>query len=222
MFLAGHGLEVMGCPSCSLSVMGQADDAVQGLYPVLNHALVPFLGPTRYLRNVETLAQALAYAAGGFHVSVTRGLSGGCRDPSDGFMEARGLFTGEMLTPCAVPLGRDDIRALWAQAAQGYLDAYNLGLRTKSVSKVKAALRLVQQMQVSPYTLENVDPPRDPGLDQGSSLPEPAHEPPVLAQPRKGLGGGAVVAAGAGLMALTGLVVGVLGAARKKAQRVGV
>jgi len=146
MFLGGHRLQVMGCPSCSLSVMGADDGEAQDSYPVLNHALVPFLGPTRYLRNVETLAQALAYAAGGFHVSVTRGLSGGCSDPSSGFMAAHGLFDGEGLTPCVAPLGRSDIRALWAQCAQGYLDAYNLGITTKSVSKVKAALRLVQQV----------------------------------------------------------------------------
>lgn len=218
----GHRLEVMGCPSCSLSVMGAGEDEVQGLYPVLNHALVPFLGPTRYLRNVETLAQALAYAAGGFHVSVTRGLSGGCSDPSDGFMAAHGLFDGENLAPCVAPLGRSDIRALWAQAAQGYLDAYNLGLSTHSVSQVKAKLRLVQQMQVSPYTLEGVPAPRDPGPGT-SALPEPDHEPPQVAQQqaRRKIGGGGVVAAGAGLMALTGIIVAVAGAARKKPRLVG-
>ncbi len=233
MYLGEHRLEVMGCPSCALSLVGGlgglGDDAeVQAEYPILNHLFAPFLGPTRYIRNVETLAQALAYAAGGFHVSVTRGLSGGCKDPSDGFMYARGLIDGMNTTPCAVALNNPRIRDAWANVAQKYLDAYNLGVTTKSLSKTKAAIQAAQSMMISPYAMEGVTPPRDPG--PGNTLPEPAPEPPILqppvtatGRPRKAMGEVAVMAAGGGVLAIGGLIAGIISARKKRrSSRVGI
>ncbi len=210
---AEHRLEVLGCPSCALSIMGGfGDDAeIQQQYPVLNHALVPFLGHTIYLRNVSTLAQALAYAAGGFHVSVARGLAGGCGDRADGFMEKMGLFDGKNLGTCARPLANPEIRRLWAQAAQLYLDAFNIGQTTKSLAKTKEAIVRAQSMGVSPYSMEGVTPPRDPGPGS-SSLPEPDVEIPTPTMAvQRGVGPGAVMAAGIGLVSVLALGLGIAG-----------
>lgn len=220
--LGAQRLEVMGCPTCALSYPFGDDAEIQAAYPVLNHTLVPFLGHTVYLRLVDTLAKALAYAAGGFHTSVERGLGGGCHDPSFDFMQEHGLIDGVNVTPCVTPLGRDDIRSLWAKAAQNYLDAYNIGVTTRSLSKTKAAIVAAQSMAMSPYQLENVAPPRDPG-PSASGLPEVTTMPgpqPAPA-PSRGASGGVVIAAGAVFLAFTGVVTAVATAQARKG-RIGI
>ena len=84
---------------------------------VLDQSLVPFRSRPVFLRLVNSQARAMDYAAGGFHVSVARGVIGGCAD------RAEGSFLNFGAT-CTKPLGRDDIRNAWSLAASLYLQAF--------------------------------------------------------------------------------------------------
>src|SRR5574338_921498 len=65
----------------------------------LNQSLVPVLGPAVPRGQIQTIDQAAAYAAGGFHVSVTEALK-----------YAKGTMA----------------HVAWAAAATAYYDAYDM------------------------------------------------------------------------------------------------
>jgi hypothetical protein len=137
--------------------LGQDDSVPAGWSSELDHSLVPFRSRARYLRLVATLPHALDYAAGGFHVSVTRGLCGGAADPAVGFA-AGGTKAGA----CAAPLNRDDLRQLWSNAAQAYHDAYSAIIDGHPLDRVKVLLHEANLLADKAYAGENVEPPRDP------------------------------------------------------------
>jgi hypothetical protein len=146
------------------------------LYPSLNQALVPYLSKPVYLRLVSTLAKAKNYAAAGFHVSVTRGLGGGCKDAA---ATVDGTDSGG--SACLSPLGRDDAAQAWSNAAQAYLNAYNLAAAGSApLADVKAALDAANVTANSGYAIESVEPPSDPVLvaqNAAAGLPPPPPEP---------------------------------------------
>lgn len=151
----GRNLSPTGLPGVGLGL--GADPS----RPILDHTRVPFRGTPRFLRLVSTLNQAADYAAGGFHVSVDRGLSGGCKDP----------FTihasGTKGVTCQLPLNRADSRAAWSTAASLYHDAFfattDLGVGRQPLSVVKAMLRDANLAADRAFALEGIEPPRDPG-----------------------------------------------------------
>ncbi|UCC72064.1 MAG: hypothetical protein JSV86_17100 [Gemmatimonadota bacterium] len=155
----------------------------------LDHSLAPFRGTPRYLRLVSTNRHVLDYAAGGFHVSVARGLAGGCADPSAGFA-AGGTRAGV----CAEPLDRADLRTLWAKAAQAYLEIYNLALDGHPVDRNKALLLAANDLADRAYAAEGIDPPRDPMT--GTSEPPRDKKGP---RPRWGIALGILGIAGLGV-----------------------
>jgi len=140
-------------------------DAGFGADDGLNHAAVPFRARPRYLRLVRTRGNARDYAAGGFHVSVTRGTAGGCRDASDNFASS-GTAKGE----CNSPINSASIRALWAEAAAGYKAVFELGADgSVNVTVLKEKLRAANALADAAYAAEGVEPPRDP--ETGESDP---------------------------------------------------
>lgn len=122
---------------------------------VLDQSLVPYRSAPVYLRLVNTTKRALDYAAAGFHVSVARGLAGGCKD-------AANAFNGTTMAACAEPLNREDLRSKWTASASAYLDAYRKGAPI-------ASLRAANGVADVAYAAEGVDPPRDPE----TGTPEP-------------------------------------------------
>lgn len=134
----------------------------------LDHSLVPFRSRARYLRLVNKISHALDYAAGGFHVSVTRGLCGGAADPALDF--AKG---GTVAGGCTMPLDRDDLRLAWAKAANAYLAAFiKASSGSAALEDIKATLRVANGLADQAYALEGVDPPRDP-VTQETEAPSP-------------------------------------------------
>lgn len=122
---------------------------------VLNHALVPYKSKAVYLRLVDTKAEVLNYAANGFHVCVTRGLAGGCKD---GAVNVKG--TGP--SSCSQPLGRTDLKEAWGAAAEAYLGAYQAALGGVSHVQIVPMLAQANAVADAAYAKEGVDPPRDP------------------------------------------------------------
>lgn len=135
---------------------------------VLDHALAPFRGRTRYLRLVTTMKLALDYAAGGFHVSVSRGLQGGCGDPAPTYSDwviraVQGPVT------CSQPLNLPAARAAWAESARRYLAAYEAGRGGASLETVKDFLRHANATNA--YAVEGLGPgdiPSDPKAPEAS------------------------------------------------------
>jgi hypothetical protein len=154
---------------------------------VLDHSLVPFRSRARFLRLVKTIRHAKDYAAGGFHVSVTRGLCGGAADPASGFAGG-----GTRAGACVAPLGRDDIRTAWRKSAQAYLNAFNQAQQGALVDQVKQLLRTANLLADQAYGLEKVDPPRDPVTQE-----------PETPSPKSGVGGIGLALGLAGLMGMT-------------------
>jgi hypothetical protein len=120
----------------------------------VSHADVPFRRAPRYLRLTTTVDRALDYAAGGFHVSVTRAEGGGCSD-------AAGSISATRASSCMSPLNREDSRGAWVNAAMAYSYAFMSG---GTVDEIKLLLDKANQAADAAYTLENVEPPRDPVL----------------------------------------------------------
>jgi len=137
----------------SYHFIGLGDDTQQP--SVLSHTLVPFRRRARYLRLVRKKSHAADYAAGGFHVSVARGLAGGCRDSSANFASG-----GTKATTCLSPLDRADVRALWTAAAEAYMQA--VGSTDKPLEQIKQMLRVANALADRAYAAEGVEPPRDP------------------------------------------------------------
>lgn len=171
-------------------------------FPVLNQSLVPYLGKPVYLRLTNSLAKAKNYAAAGFHVSVTRGLGGGCSDPAstvDG--------TDNTGSACISPMNRQDAVSTWADAAQAYSDAYYLANSGASLDAVKAQLTAANAKADAGYHLEGVAPPADPVLvaqNAAAGLPAPSSEPVAGSKSSSvglwvGLALGTVAAAGLGV-----------------------
>lgn len=153
----------------------------------LSHDALPY--PTRtpvYLRLVKTEQQARDYARGGFHVSVTRALSGGCADAAGSVKPTPGSVCGQ-------PLNRADLRAHWSEAAKAYIAAAN---RLGTVEQIKAELVSANQTADKAYGAEGVEPPRDPVLVEqykvDPAAPVPYAEPAVA----KGTVGWGLAAAG--------------------------
>jgi len=132
------------------SVLGQLGDL-----SLLNHALVPWRSAPVYLRLVNSQARALNYAAGGFHVAVSRGTPGGCGD------SAGSTPTGSAGS-CLAPLGRKELGEEWATVAEKYLRAYDAAKAAWSMGTVLNMLREANGAADRVYGLENVPPPRDP------------------------------------------------------------
>jgi len=167
----------------SYSFAGLGQEGAASIDP-LNHQLVPFRSRARYLRLVKTLSHALDYAAGGFHVSVTRGLCGGAADPAHDFA-AGGTKAGA----CQAPLGRDDLRVKWREAAAAYRLAFNAAQQGQLVEQVKQLLTTANALANQAYAGENVEPPRDPVTGT-----------PEAPSPKKGVSGTVIAAALVGLM----------------------
>ena len=134
------------------------DLALAEMAPSLDHSLVPFHGRPRYLRLVSTYTHARDYAAGGFHVSVDRGLAGGCKDPWEIH------DSGTHAAACKDPRDREDIRQLWTSAAGVYLSAYDATqIATRlPLEQIKAMLRQANELASAAYMAEGIEPPRDP------------------------------------------------------------
>lgn len=214
VFGRGAQVELMGCPGCTVLGQDEGGCPAPGVenFPVLDQALLPYLGETNWLRLVKTLPAAKAYAAGGFHVCVARGQCGGCQDPSEGFMQKLNLLIGPQAGYCDSPLFSPELMASWAAAASLYLEAYRTAEQSKSVSKTKEALRRANAAALVAYDGEGVTPPRDP-YAAPDELPEPP-VPPERPTPPPRSRGGLVLAGGLGLVAAVGLVIGASGMAR--------
>jgi hypothetical protein len=143
---------------------------------VLNHALVPFRARPVFLRLVKKRSQALDYAAGGFHVSVTRGLAGGCRDSSAGFASS-----GTKAGSCSQPINSDEIRALWVRAAEAYKLVFDMGSdATVNVAVFKENLAAANALADVAYGAEGVEPPRDPQTGTSEPATDPVGSKPSL------------------------------------------
>lgn len=125
---------------------------------LLDHTVVPFRKRAVYLRLVVTKSQAADYAAGGFHVSVTRSLCGGAADSSSDFASG-----GTTAGVCLQPLHRDDIGAAWGRAAMAYQQAYTDAMDPSAgVDYVKMELDTANELANAAYAMEGVAPPVDP------------------------------------------------------------
>lgn len=119
---AGFETEVPGAASSS------------AVFP-FSHADIPRRRRAIYLRLVNSISRALDYAAGGFHVSVDRGLA----------------------------QKSNEIRAMWGQAAGKYAEAFKAGLIAGTpVESVKAMIAEANNVADQAYKAEGVSPPRDP------------------------------------------------------------
>lgn len=160
---------------------------------VLNQALVPYTPRASYLRLVDTKAEAVNYAANGFHVCVTRGLAGGCRD---GAVNIKG--TGP--SSCSQPLGRADLKSAWSQAAEAYLGAYQAVVGGANPSSIVPMLAQANAVADAAYAKEGVEPPRDPKTG--------ASEPPQAAAGGFNMMGMGLAAGVIGLMLFGGALFG--------------
>jgi hypothetical protein len=176
---------------------------------VLDHSLVPFLGRTVYWRKLDTKSEALNYAALGFHISVLRGLAGGCKE--DATTVAERILAGKITATCQ-GLGREDIRSLWTDAADKYLAAYKAAKAGKPImTVVKPMLDVASVAADVGYKGDSVAsgtiiaPPRDPERPEGpSELPTATStRTPIAMIQRRPL----LFAAGAlGIFALGGII----------------
>lgn len=141
----------------------------------LNHGLVPFRSMPVFLRQVDTMAEVLDYAAGGFHVAVARGLAGGAADSSVSFGKA--LLGGRAAISPQKPLNRADLVPLWTAAAVAYRTVFDEanagpGFFVPLVDKLREANSLADRA----YAAEGIAPPRDPGPGSTEVPAEPKKE----------------------------------------------
>lgn len=118
---------------------------------VLDHSLIPYRKKPSYLRLVNTLERAKDYAAAGFHVSVTRGLAGGCQDLAS-------AFNGTGPSSCKSPLYRADLTSKWRGVASAYMDAFDKRTISDAIIAIKAANGLADLA----FAAEGIQPPKDP------------------------------------------------------------
>ena len=137
-------------------------------------AALPWRKPPVYLADVDTAAEALDYAAGGWHVSIARGAAGGCTDDPTtwgrAFLAAGYKKKADPGVPCSA-LGRDDIRQAWVRPAELYAAAYQAAGAGYSTA-VYDALARANRAADAVYAMESaaaqsrglppVEPPRDP------------------------------------------------------------
>ena len=139
----------------------------------LNHGDIPFRARPVYLRLVRTRTQARDYAAGGFHVSVTRGTAGGCQDPAENFDTDVAAALG-----CNKPINSAEIRVLWATAGEAYKAAFFRGANGNvSVDAIKDDLRAANRLADAAYAAEGVTPPRDPQTQESEPALDPKGQP---------------------------------------------
>lgn len=183
-----------------------------GADELLDHDRVPFRSTPVFLRLVNSLNRAADYAAGGFHVCVDRGLSGGCKDP----------FTihasGTKGVTCKQPMNRPDARAAWSAAASAYKDAFfsTTDLSTtgrQPLATVKAMLGAANALADKAFAIEGIAPPRDPGPSAPGEPPR-SGEAPLAYQDRFSVGQKVAMAGGLGLAAFG--MVGLFSAWMKK------
>lgn len=160
---------------------------------ILDHSLIKFRAKPPYLRLVTSLPAANDYAAGGFHVAVSRGLAGGCSDLST-------AFNGTGPSSCRIPLTRPDLTVKWKAAAQAYYDAY----QRKNLADMLTGIRVANEIANAAFAAEGISPPRDPVTG--------AKEPPAIAPGPVGGGGGAGLFGSLGEAGLPVLAVAGLGA----------
>jgi hypothetical protein len=123
---------------------------------------IPYLPKATYLRLTDTIPEVKNYAAGGFHVSTSRGVAGGCADSALGYGAS-----GSKPTKCAKALNRVDVGAAWLNAAMAYSAAYSSVSGGGPVDYVKPQLKEANLLADAAYKLEGVAPPRDPGPSGG-------------------------------------------------------
>ena len=181
---------------------------------ILDHAFVPFRSKPVVLRLTKSMTQALDYAAGGFHVSVDRGISGGCGDHWS--IHKSGTVAAE----CSKPLFRPDILKAWASAAAKYREAFESGMAAKlqPVENVKAILREANQLADAAFKLEGIAPPKDPGPGL-KKQPTSTFTPTEITENRFSTNE-RVALAGAGILAVGLAAIGI-GAAMRKRKRKG-
>lgn len=186
----------------------------------LDQSLVPWLKPPVYLADVDTPAEALQYAAGGFHVAVARAKAGGCsEDPTTWgrvFLAAGYAKKSDPGTPCGA-LNVESIRSRWQAVAGQYRDAYGLAQAQGYNAAVRNALQQANVAADGVYGAESAEargrglppvvPPRDPRIP---AAPEAAGARP------KGLSTGAKVAAGVAVVGGIAAVVGGLAVAARR------
>lgn len=163
------------------------DPAAAGAIGV-SQSMMPYLGNPVYLRKTDTLKKADNYAAAGFHVSTTRALAGGCADP------ASAISGTDPKAACKTPLGRADVGALWAAAANAYLVASQVPTLADRLQALRAANGAADQA----YAQEGVAPPVDPGAGVVNSGTHNGAEPVTRPRRRLALVLGALGAAMAG------------------------
>ena len=152
---------------------------------ILDHGLLawPTYRPV-YLRLSRTRGELWNYARGGFHVSVSRGQSGGCRDPADTISP---MEKGNHV--CKMPLSRGDLGEAWAEAAERYKAAADAAAAGEPLTELRRLLEYANATNV--YEREGVPPPVDPTI----VTPEPAvTEAPIVTadgtlKKRRGAGG---------------------------------
>lgn len=159
-----RALQGLGAPASVVAAAAALRAATAGSFGVgvMDHALVPFLGMPTFLRLVDTIAEVKDYAAGGFHVSVARGLVGGAGDNSVSFGKA--LISGKRAIAPQRPLNRADLATKWKAAAGAYkavFDTANAGptFFLPLVDQLREANGLADQA----YAAEGIAPPKDPG-----------------------------------------------------------
>jgi len=155
------------------------------------------------LRLVDTLAEVLDYAAGGFHVAELRGAAGGASDPAVAWGHA--VLTARHPVPLAHPLGRADLGALWQAAREKYLAVYQAAAAAKRFAPALVVLlREANAAADAAYGGEGVEPPRDPHTGETSAPATTEKLPPLAAESE----GGGLGTAG-GLMLGAGALVGI-------------
>lgn len=179
---------------------------------VLDHGFLPFRAKPVVLRLTKSMTQALDYAAGGFHVSVDRGIAGGCGDHWSIHK------SGTVAAACSKPLNRPDIQKAWAAAAGKYREAFDSGMAAKlqPVDNVKAILKEANLLADAAFKLEGIAPPKDPGPGL-KKQPTAAFNPPEITDNTWSTGE-KVALAGAGILAVGLAAIGV-GAAMRRRKR---
>lgn len=203
--VGAFGASLSALPSAITDALKAGTESAGGRFGTadgLFHAAVPFRARPVFLRLAKSRSQLMDYAAGGFHVSVTRGTAGGCKDPSSGFSQS-----GTIKGTCDTPINSPEIRAMWASAAALYKIAFENGVAgekddpARDISKDQ--LRSANAAADAAYRAEGVTPPRDPQTGTSEAPVDPAG---TLPAPPKGMSTGAKVAIGIGV-AMLGLFV---------------
>ena len=176
---------------------------------VLDQNRMPWLSTPTYLRRVNSDARAKNYAAGGFHVAVTRGLAGGCGDPPVDL-----TASDNIKRPCQRALNSDEAKQAWADAAEAYYGAYfAVNVEGKSYKVAVPMLDAANKLADAAYAIESrlagvvIEPPRDPGATPGAEPePDPGPAPAASAPLVKGRPWGTYATVGAAAVGIPLLI----------------